>query len=156
MAFSRHLYAILGLAAVLTAVSFGTGATKKVASPLQTVVTNTTANPVPVRSQGITAVQEVAPAARTYVSERVDAAIEPDDFQGQATVYTVPAGKRLVVQQIFGQAVMGQDERITFAVFGRYPVTFIPTGNGLQPQGQSIQTKAVSSFEAPANFVVGP
>jgi hypothetical protein len=56
---SRHLYAIAGLATVLTAASFGSPHTRAVALRAPTsnvVVTNTSGNPVPTSAQGTTQV----------------------------------------------------------------------------------------------------
>lgn len=153
---SSHIYAIAALAAVLTAASFGSGTVRAAAAAVQTVITNTSSNPVPVVAQGTTLVQDASALGRTPVSQIGDAFIPTDDFRASDLIYTVPAGKRLVVQQLFGQAVIGKDETVTMAKIGGYPVTFTPAGNGVMYQGLAKLEKSFASMSTQATYVFGP
>ena len=156
MSLIRQLYVIASLVTILTAASFASKGSVKAATPLQTVVVNTSSNPVPVKTQGTSLVQDAGVLARTPVSAVADASIPFDDFRASAPIYTVPDGKRLVVTQVFGQAILGQDEKLTMAKFGGYPLDFTDHGNGVMFQGPSKTIKSFASLSTPANFVFNP
>ena len=97
MSISRHLYAVGGIMAVLTAASFGTAHYKAPPPAMSNViVANTPAQPIPVKdSSGHTPITiENSNITITDGNGSVD----------NVAVYTVPAGKRLIIQTLFGAA----------------------------------------------------
>lgn len=157
MKFSRHLYAILGLVTILSALGMSAGrATFAPPAGTQDVkVTNTAANPVPTMSMGGTvAVSTIPPvtvsgtpnvnvantpnvnlangatvkvnnssnspipvtvvtgggSARQFISKMTNAYLEPGFGNNYTQMYTVPAGKRLLIKDlhVHGETPVGQ------------------------------------------------
>lgn len=149
---SRRLYGILGLVAALTVAGIASPPVRKAAgNVMQVFVTNTTSNPVPTTVQGVAhvvgtvalsndannplPVHEVSASVRTPVqftnglsfANSQDEAVSPD-------LYTVPAGKRLVVQSIIvssfqvptGQKIV--EMALSQKFDDKFPVTLAYTG----------------------------
>ena len=118
MNFSRHFYAVAGIIVVLSAASLGAGGkTAARPQPMPVVVTNTIANPVNTKAVGTTAVSGSVNVAgsvsinnsapidvneafsnRTPVNVTAELAVDPGSYGGHIPVYTVPAGKMLILQ----------------------------------------------------------
>ena len=83
-------------------------------------INNTNSNPVPVT---------VAVSARQPVL--VNTALRIEDGVAEGSVlgaYTVPAGKRLVIQYIFGQASLPDGQRLSLGTINIFPVHFTDSG----------------------------
>jgi hypothetical protein len=95
---SRHLYGIGAIMAILTAASFGSGHFKGGAPSVSgnVVVANTATQPVPTR--------DLTLSGRTPITVESPELIIPDGSGGTGYVpfYTVPAGKRLIIQTLYG------------------------------------------------------
>jgi len=110
MQFARHFYAIAGILVVLSAASLGAGgrgASKSV--PLPVVVTNPTSNPVNTKAVGTTQVAGTVNVGNTVgvqqdftnfvpVFATVKAHYNDGEASSETAIYTVPAGKMLVMQ----------------------------------------------------------
>ena len=128
MNFSRHLWAIAAILAVLTAVSVSSTHSKTLAktSPLQVFVTNSTSNPVPTAAQGTTQVagsvavnnavnnpvhvHEVA--VRTPVSILTQTDFNGGDVGISDIMYTVPTGKLLVIENEYFTSDLPNGQKI--------------------------------------------
>jgi len=137
MNFSRHFYAITGIIVILSALSLGAGGKRAAtrSQPMQVNVVNSTTSPVNTKAIGTTAVSgtvgvsgTVAVSGSVNVGNTQPIAVKNDDSdrepvnvsalmsQGSGTagsnqvVYTVPAGKMLVLQaeSFQGQVQAGQ------------------------------------------------
>ena len=179
---SRHLYAILGLVVILTAVSFSSGGFKTVAkAPTQSVlVVNTNATAVPTTVTSLPAVQigndrsnpvPVTVAATTHVPAGVaQSALIPDgESTVNALVYVVPAGKNLIITGLFGNASLQPGQRIVLARLGNFPLIFQDTGttgnrdisvasmqvNYIVPSGITLNLSVTASGIGPEGVVIG-
>jgi hypothetical protein len=123
MQFARHFYAIAGILVVLSAASLGAGgkATSR-PIPMPVNVTNPTSNPVNTRAVGTTQVSGSVTVANTGpisvqqdftnfvpVSAPAHLTLHDGDVATETTIYTVPAGKMLVVQTESMSAYMDAD-----------------------------------------------
>lgn len=121
MQLSRHLYAIAGLAILVTATSLGSSKAQTKAPPTNVIVTNST---VPVTLSGSPSVKvassksdpvlvrDVDVASRTLV-QKFQIGSYTEGIGRQLTVYTVPAGKRLVVQALAVRCSLGTGQWVT-------------------------------------------
>jgi len=115
MNISRHFYAIGGIMAILTAASFGSGHYKAAAPASSNVlVMNAPNQPIPMKD-GHTPITVETP-------EIVIA--NGTGGSGYVPLYTVPAGKRLVIQTIYG---IGQSTFGTPIALGVIKVVSGPT-----------------------------
>jgi hypothetical protein len=115
----RHVYAVIFLGAVLAALSVANSPLRKAAPPTTPViVTNTSSNPVPTTTVGTASVsgsvgitnpasspvpvQDVEVAARIPLKLSGSVFLNVGEFEDAGSnFYTVPAGKRLVIESMF-------------------------------------------------------
>ncbi len=133
MSFSRHLWAIVGLAAVLTTVGVTSSHSKAAikTNPSQVLVVNNTSSPVPVvgtvnlansatvnlANGASVAVNNgganplpVTESPKTLISRAASGSFGSVSINGSLSLYTVPDGKVLVIQQVsFDSALPPQD-----------------------------------------------
>jgi len=158
MTISRHLYAIGGIMAVLTAASFGTGHYKAAFAPATSnvLVTNTAAQPVPTQAQGTTQVagtvglstgtkvgingtvsldpstsvnlpyNDASPlSVKTQDTHRIPvhteynfAILPQNNTAGFQDMYTVPGGKRLVIEEMYAYVAGDSSNPMSFTEIG--------------------------------------
>jgi len=110
MQLSRHLYAICGLGLILTAVTLGSSKAAMRSSTQNVLVTNssvpvTLSNTASVQvsnkvADGPLLVRDVDVYARTPVEGFQQSTMQENTDFDSVTLYTVPVGKRLVVQHL--------------------------------------------------------
>jgi len=94
---TKHIYAIAGLAVLITTVGVSSTKFKSQPPPVQNVnVSNSSATPVPTK--------EVK--TKTYVSISKLGTFEDGTTAGSSELYTVPSGKRLIITDMSGQCYL--------------------------------------------------
>jgi len=115
MNISRHIYAVAAIGLVLTAASFGTGHAKlkgaPSATPTNVVVVNSAASPANTR--------DVTLAGRTPINVQLpqQTIVDGTGSVDHVPMYTVPAGKRLIIQQVYGLATGPTGEYVALGFF---------------------------------------
>lgn len=162
MQLSRHFYAIGGLAVLLTALSVGSSKPTVAKAPPTSVLVTNSSLPVTVSASSAALkignsksdpipVRDVDVASRVHVQGYANAAFSDGQGNADVVMYSVPVGKRLVIEGMTmrasiptGQAVWGM------AISGPYYVE-------VKPQGTNIlgQETFVGTLQAPLQFA-GP
>lgn len=172
MQFARHFYAIGGILVVLSAASLGAGG--KVASkpiPMPVNVTNPTSNPVNTKAVGTTQVSGSVTVANTGpisvqqdltnlvpVGLTVDVHYDEGVVSSANTIYTVPAGKMLVLQAETMSATMDETSYVLEARLYREGTSAdmpIPISNAFGPNETATSGAFDGTYYVPENTKIG-
>ena len=166
---SRHLYAVIGLVTILSAISLSSSHLRKTPTQTQNVnvvnTPNVNVSSLPAVQMGSGANIRINNTAATPVPVDEDASHSPIRVSGTvpisdgqlsgsiADVYDVPSGYVLIIQAVYGYATLPAGQKVVAASVAGFPVPFTDRGSSNSTEYADGSTTQIGYLLSPGTSV---